>query len=252
MPQLTLRERLKQGETVLGTFQFMRSPMATEALGLAGLDFVIIDQEHGPLSAERSLQMCYAAENGGTCPVVRVRRNDEAEVQRALDIGASGVEIPQIETKADAQDAVNASRFAPLGERGLTPYVRAGKYTGGPQYTEKQNEKVTLIIHIEGTKGVENLDEILSVEGIDVIFIGPYDLSQSLGIPGQVMHESVKEMMKSVCKRASEAGKLVGTFAETPETAQQWIDIGVQYVGYKVDVTILLRQYESLMTKIET
>jgi 4-hydroxy-2-oxoheptanedioate aldolase len=235
----TLRQRLHDGETTIGTFQIMDSPMIAEISGIAGMDFVIIDQEHGPLTAETSLALCAAAERGGASPIVRVRENSEPEIQRALDIGASGVEIPQIETRADAEDAAAAARFDPIGERGLSRYVRAGDYVGGDDYTERQNEETTVIVHIEGEEGVENVGEVAEVEGIDVLFLGPYDLSQSLGIPGQVRDPRVEAKMEEVCERVEGTDAIVGTYADTPEMAEQWIRAGAQYVALYVDCAIL-------------
>lgn len=247
----TLKERLMDGETVIGTFQLIDSPMAAEMTGVAGMDFTILDQEHGPLTAETCAGMTAAAQQGGAEPVIRVRNNSESEIQRALDIGAAGVEIPQIETREDAEAAVNHARFDPLGSRGLSPYVRAGDYTGAGDYTNQQNEETTVIVHIEGEGGVENLDEIMEVDGIDVLFLGPYDMSQSLGIPGQVQDDRVEELMSEVADRAPDAGKVVGTYADDPEMAQKWIDAGVQYVAVSVDGAILTRAFADIVGNIE-
>ncbi|WP_458187052.1 HpcH/HpaI aldolase family protein [Haladaptatus sp. NG-WS-4] len=251
MPTRALRERLLDGETTVGTFQLIDSPMVSEMAGLAGMDFVIVDQEHGPLTAETSVGLCAAAERGGAAPIVRVRENSEAEIQRALDVGAAGVEIPQIETRADAEAAVDHARFDPLGERGLSPYVRAGGYTGRDDYTARQNEETTVIIHIEGERGVDNLDDILAVEGIDVLFLGPYDMSQSLGISGQVRDDRVEDLMQEVCDRAAEEDKVVGTYADDPEMAEQWIDAGAQYVAIHVDGAILTHAFEDIVESVD-
>lgn len=251
MSERTLRERLMDGETVVGTFQILDSPMVAEAAGVAGMDFTILDQEHGPLTAETSAGLCAAAENGGAAPIVRVRNNTESEIQRALDIGAAGVEIPQIETRADAEAAVEHSRFDPVGSRGLSPYVRAGGYTGGADYTDEQNEAVTVIVHIEGERGVQNLDEILAVDGIDVLFLGPYDISQSVGIPGQVRDERVEDLMQEVCDRAADAGKVVGTFADDAEMANRWVEAGAQYVAMSVDGAILTHAFEDVVAGVD-
>jgi 4-hydroxy-2-oxoheptanedioate aldolase len=248
----SLRERLQNGETTIGTFQNIDSPMVSEITGLAGLDFVIIDQEHGPLTAETSVSLCAAAERGGAAPIVRVRENTEGEIQRALDIGAAGVEIPQIETREDAEAAVDAARFSPLGNRGLSPYTRSAGYKGGPSYTDEQNEEVTVIVHIEGERGVENIDEIMAVEGIDVLFLGPYDMSQSIGIPGQVRDERVEELMSEVCERAAETGTVVGTYADDAGMARQWIDAGAQYVAVYLDAPLLLDAYVGVREDIES
>lgn len=240
MARSTFRERLEAGETTVGTFQLMDSPMVSEIIGLAGLDFVILDQEHGPLTAETAVTMCMAAERGGAAPIVRVRSNAAAEIQRALDIGAAGVEIPQIETREDAAVAVDAARFQPLGNRGLNPHVRASGYRGDGAYTATQNEEVTVIVHIEGERGVDNLDEIMAVDGIDVLFLGPYDMSQSIGLPGEIHDERVESMMEDVCERAARADATVGTYAEEPAMARRWIDVGARYVAVYEDAPTLL------------
>lgn len=250
MAERTFRQRLQDGETTIGTFQIIDSPMVSEIVGLSGMDFTIIDQEHGPLTAESSVGMCAAAERGGAAPIVRVRENTEGEIQRALDVGAAGVEIPQIETREDAEAAVEHARFSPLGGRGLSPYTRAAGYNGGPDYTDTQNEEVTVIVHIEGERGVENIEEIMAVEGIDVLFRGPYDMSQSIGIPGQVRDERVESLMDEVCERAGEAGKIVGTFADDPEMARRWIDVGAQYVAVLEDAPILMNALADIRESI--
>ncbi|WP_254271331.1 HpcH/HpaI aldolase family protein [Haloarcula marina] len=251
MDPQSFRERLLDGETVVGTFQLLDSAMAAEMPGVAGMDFTILDQEHGPLTAETTAGMCAAAQRAGAAPIVRVRNNSEAEIQRALDIGAAGVEIPQIETVEDARAAVEHARFDPLGSRGLSQYVRAGGYTGADDYTDRENERRAVIGHIEGERGVENLDGILEVDGIDVLFLGPYDMSQSIGIPGRVRDDRVEALMTEVCDRATEAGKVVGTFADDPAMARQWLDAGVQYVAVGVDGALLTRAFEDIVDAVD-
>lgn len=247
----SLRTRLASGDVVIGSFQSIDSPMVSEIMARAGMDFVLVDQEHGPLSARETMTCCMAAQQAGAASVVRVRENAESEIQRALDVGADAVEIPQVATLEDARAAVAAARFDPIGERGLNPYVRAGGYDGGPEYTNRQNEEVVVIVHIEGEKGVVNLDDILDTAGIDVLFLGPYDLSQSIGIPGQVRDPRVEELMEEVCERAAKAGKVVGTYADDPEMAYRWIDVGAQYVAISVDAPVLLGAYTELVDAFE-
>ncbi|MFA9516443.1 HpcH/HpaI aldolase/citrate lyase family protein [Halopenitus sp. H-Gu1] len=252
MPKTNFRERLLNGETVVGTFQLLDSAMVSEMIGVAGMDYVIYDQEHGPLTAETTLDLAAAAQNRGVAPMVRVRTNSEAEIQRALDIGTAGVQVPQVETREGAERAVEAARYDPIGSRGLSQYVRAGDYWGSETYTDDQNEDVFLMVQVEGERGVENIEEILSVEGLDAVFLGPYDLSQSLGIPGQVTHEKVESLMREVCDRAAEANTVVGAFADTPEIANQWIDAGVQYVTLGVDVGLCTEHLGSLADAVNT
>jgi 4-hydroxy-2-oxoheptanedioate aldolase len=188
-----------------------------------------------------------AAETGGAAPIVRPRTNAPAEIQRALDIGSAGVQVPQVTTHEEAVAARDAARFDPLGERGLSQYVRAGGYTGSENYTQQQNEDTALIVQVEGQRGVDNIKEIVEVEGIDAIFLGPYDLSQSLGIPGQVRHERVEERMTTVCEIAQAADTAVGTFADDPAMAQRWAEVGVQYLMVSVPAAQLRWQLESIV-----
>ena len=234
----------------MGPFQSIASPFLTEIIGHAGYDFTLLDQEHGPLTAADCTSLCAAAENAGLDPVIRVRNNSEGEIQRALDLGAN-VEIPQIETMADAEAAVEASRFDPLGSRGLSPYVRAGDYDGGDDYTARQNDDRAVIVHVEGERAVENAEEILQVDGIDVVFLGPYDLSQSLGIAGQVRDERVESQMERVCNLAEDANAVVGTYADDPEMANRWIDAGVQFLALSVDAPIIRRRFETLRAELD-
>lgn len=248
-----LKRKLQQGEVVLGLFVNCSYPGFVEICGYAGFDFAIIDLEHGPLHPLVAENLCRAADCVGIAPLVRVGKNDSLHIQRALDIGSAGVQVPQIETKADAEACVRSAKYSPLGSRGLSFYTRAGVYTAaGAQITDKLNEESLVVIHVEGIRGVENLAEIVSVPHIDVIFLGPYDLSQSLGIPGQVRDPRVIDLMHQCIDTIRNAGKTVGTFADNPETAKQWIDAGIQYIALGVDVGIFLRACQGLVKAIRT
>lgn len=240
-----LRSRLQNGEIAVGIFSKITDPAVAEISGYAGLDFIIIDLEHGPASIETAQNIIRAAELGGVAPIIRVALNAEDKVLRALDIGAHGVQVPQINSKDQAEKLVEYSRFGPMGERGMCRYVRAAQYTNreAKDYFPSENEKVLVIGHLEGKEGLENIDSILQVDGLDVIFIGPYDLSQSLGIPGQVDSPLLLEKMQNITQKCKQKGKLVGTFVEGYELAQKWIDAGVTYIAFSVDVGLL---YNSL------
>lgn len=253
MRENQLKRKLKRGEAVLGPFVNCAYPAFIEICGLAGFDFAVIDMEHAPLDTLAAEDLCRAADCVGLAPVVRVRKNDAPQIQRALDIGSAGVQVPQIETKEDAEAAVRGAKYSPLGSRGLSFNTRAGLYTAaGTQITDQLNEESLVVIHVEGRRGVENLEEILTVPHIDVIFLGPYDLSQSLGIPGQVRDPRVMELMQSAVRRIRSAGIAAGTFADSPEIAKQWIDAGVQYIGLGVDVAIFLRACEALVKAVRS
>ena len=253
MRENQVKQKLKRGEVVLGPFLNCAYPAFIEICGHAGFDFAIIDMEHGPLHTLVAEDLCRAADCVGLSPVVRVRKNDAPQIQRALDIGSAGVQIPQIETKQDAEAAVQAAKYNPIGSRGLSFNTRAGLYTAaGTQITDKLNEESLVVVHVEGKRGVDNIAEIVSVPHIDVIFLGPYDLSQSLGIPGQVRDSRVIDLMEKSVATIRNAGKVAGTFADNPETAKQWMNVGVQYIGLGVDVAIFLRACEALVKAVRS
>jgi len=247
-----LKKALEEGKTVSGPFLKFTDPAAVEVMGFAGFDFVIIDEEHGPISMQSAQNMIRAAESVNITPVIRVGSNDEALILRALDIGAQGIEIPQINKKSDAIQAVKSVKYSPQGERGMCRYVRAANYSSMDKfkYFKCANRETMIIPHIEGIEGIKNLDEILSVQGIDVIFIGPYDLSQSLGIPGEVNHPLVIEKMQEVVSKCKEKNVAVGTFADDIKTAKSWISLGVQYMAFSVDVGILYETSKNIVDNL--
>jgi 4-hydroxy-2-oxoheptanedioate aldolase len=253
MKKNNLREVLKVGKNVFGPFMKFTDPAAVEIMGFAGFDFVIIDAEHGPISMQNAQNMIRAAETANITPVIRVANNDEALILRALDIGAQGIEIPQINSKSQALKAVRSVKYAPQGERGVCRYVRAANYSSMNkfEYFKSANNETMIIAHIEGVEGINNLDEILSVPGIDVIFIGPYDLSQSLGIPGEVNNPLVTEKMKEVVLKCKENKVSVGTFADDVKTAKFWVSLGVQYMSFSVDVGILCEASKQIVKKLK-
>ncbi len=246
-----LKQKLQQGEVVLGLFINCAYPAFMEICGYAGFDFAVIDLEHGPLNPLVAEDLCRAADCVGLSPIVRVGKNDSVQIQRALDIGSAGIQVPQIETKAEAEGCVRSAKFSPLGSRGLSFYTRAGVYTAaGAQIADQLNQESLVIIQVEGVKGVENLKEIVSVPHIDVIFLGPYDLSQSLGIPGQVQDPRVIDLMHECIGTIRNAGKTVGTFADNPAIAKQWIDAGIGYIALGVDVGLFWQACQGLVKAV--
>ncbi|RPD93373.1 aldolase [Aureibaculum marinum] len=254
MKKNMLKSRLNKGETVCGPFCKIQDPAIVEIAALSGFDFVIIDMEHGPYSIESLQNMIRAAEARDIIPVVRVTENSETLILRTLDVGAKCIQVPQICTKEDADKLVKATKFYPKGERGMCRYVRAAEYTNisAINHFGKANDDITTIIHIEGMEGISNLEEIVQVDGIDVIFLGPYDLSQSCGVPGEVNNPKVVDAMKGAVKIAQKYGKYIGTFTETPEKAKMWRNIGVQYISYAVDVGIIMNSFKQITGQISS
>ena len=253
LPQDTLRQRLREGQFVLGTFLEIASPALVEILGLSGFDFVIIDREHGSIDLESAENLIRAARCSGISPIVRVAENHPVLVRQPLDMGATGVQVPQIGSRESAVRMVRSAMFAPEGERGLQPFARGASYRAVDTATfmANANRDSVLAIHIEGESGAANLEAILEVERIDVIFIGPYDLSQSLGVPGQVGHPKVETRVREIATLARKAGKCVGMFCDNPASVAKWRSAGVTYAALSMDATIFLDACRSLIDQVK-
>ena len=254
MPRIgSLKKRIQAGETVVGPFVIGPSTTLVETLGHAGMDFCIIDTEHGPISQETATDLVIAAQGVNVAAIIRVGENNERLILRALDIGADGVQVPQINVADDGRRVIHAAKYAPLGARGLSIFTRAGDYYAGrgANHTARQNDDTMVVVHIEGRQGLDNLDEIMTVEGIDVLFLGPYDISQSLGVPGEVRHPAVERALQDAAARARAQGRAVGSYARDVEMGRWLKDLGVQYLAVNVDATIYMQACEALATALK-
>jgi 4-hydroxy-2-oxoheptanedioate aldolase len=239
-------------ETVLGLFSKTSDAAFIEAMGYGGFDFVIIDLEHGPNNLQTAQNLIRASEVSGIFPIVRVKEDNYSIIGDVLDIGALGIQVPQVNNAEVAYEVMKRAKFFPMGMRGVCGFVRAANYSSMNkfQYFKDSNETV-VILQLEGKEGLEAIDSIIDVKGIDVVFIGPYDLSQSLGLPGQVDHPTVLEKMKQVNKKCLKKGIAVGTFVDTIENAKRWKALGVSYIAYSVDVGIFLDKCAEVMKSLK-
>jgi 4-hydroxy-2-oxoheptanedioate aldolase len=246
-----LKSIWRQGRPTYGPFVQLNAPGICEILGHAGFDFCIIDMEHGVIDVDMAENMVRASNAAGISPIIRVAFNRPELIGQALDRGASGVHVPHVATLEEAENAVFASKFFPLGGRGVCPFSRSGRYSADKTiYYEKANTETVVILAIEGTEGISNLDRIMQVKGVDVVFVGPYDLSQSLGVPGQVTHQKVIDKVRGICDLSKKAGKAVGVFVETPEAARDWVKQGVLYCCLDVDAAIFLKASQSYINQV--
>lgn len=234
-----LRQRLAAGEVLVGPFMKTLDPAFVEAAGFSGFDFAILDMEHGPVGTENLANLLRAARVVSMAPIVRVPEISAQAIGKALDLGACGVQVPQVSSATEAREAVRLAKFHPAGERGVCRFVRSAGYGSIPRarYFAESNEAL-VVIQLEGSRALDSLDEILLVEGIDVLFVGPYDLSQSLGLPGEVGHPIVTAAVERIAAKAHAAGKVVGTFVDDSAAAARWIAAGIRYISYSVDVGI--------------
>lgn len=225
--QNRMKAKIKAGEPAFGVSITFPAPELAEMVAQAGYDWILIDAEHGSHSITDVYQMVLACELHGVTPIVRPQANDADVILRYMDRGAMGVQVPHVNSAAEAEAAVNAVRFHPEGTRGLG----GGRKLMGmaePDFLKRSNEETLVCVQIEHKEGLDNLDEMLEVDGVDVFFIGPSDLSQSLGYPGQRTHPVVAEAIDTAFNKIHAAGKASGT-PGGPELARSNVERGVLY-----------------------
>lgn len=222
MRKNSLKASLKSGGSAAGVIIPSADEQLVEVLGLAGFPWVFIDCEHGHMSVRECETLVRAAEAVNVTPIVRVPHNEPDVILRHLDTGAQGVVVPQVITVDDVERAIQAARYYPSGQRGLAGTRAASYGLGAPlgEYVQTANEEIMVIALIENARAVENLPQILQVEGLDAITIGPADLSQSLGRPGDRNHPDVEGAITEIINQAVSAGVPVGLNTSTGEDAR--------------------------------
>lgn len=243
-----LREKLMAGDAVLGTFVVVPSPMLVDILGTAGLDFVVIDGEHGAMGFETAQQMVIAAESRNMSAVMRISGVSESETLKALDIGVHCVQIPNVASRKMLERAVGHAKFPPVGNRGFSPFVRAADYThhNGARVSQEANANTLLAIHVEGREAIESIDDILEVEALDIVFLGRYDISKSLGIPGQTDDPRVINVMRTLATKIEHAHKVAGTILTDIDELPALRSMGIRYLTFSVDCEMIRRAYEGV------
>ena len=237
---------------VFGPFSKTCDSALIEITGKAGFDFVIIDLEHGPNSVQTAQSLIRAAQLSGVLPVVRVKEDMPGIIGEVLDIGAGGIQVPQISNASDVRKVIQRAKFAPDGMRGVCRFVRAAGYSSINrfQYFGQANEAL-VIIQLEGREALDNINGILSVKGIDVVFIGPYDLSQALGVTGNVDHPLVVKKMQEIVEMCNASGMKAGTFVDNMENAEKRMRLGVKYISYSVDYGIFYESCKSISERLK-
>lgn len=234
------KEKIAAGQPAFGFWLHFPSPELVEFMGFLGLDYVVIDAEHFAFGRETAQSLVRAAQLTGMTPIARVPKNDQELILGYLETGVLGVIVPHTNTAEDAQAAVRAVKYAPLGKRGAGSMARAANYgltQRPPEYFEEANRQTMVIPLVEEEEGFHNLDEILAVEGLDIIDLGPGDLAMSLGLPGQSNHPRVVEMMEKARAQIRASDKALGATVRTAQAAKKaaaegalWIDFDLKGV----------------------
>jgi len=244
-----LKEKLDTNKPALGTWCVINSPLVVDIIASSGIDFIIIDAEHGAISFETAQQMVIACESRNVSPIMRVGNLEESMILRALDLGIHGIQLPNISTAADAQKLVGFSKYPPIGIRGFSPFTKAGNYDfrNGKLLPVEANKNVLVIANLEGVEGIQNIEAIAKVEFLDVIFIGLFDLSKSMGIPGDVENLLVINELEKAVKVAHSNNKKIGTIAANYRMLKKFKSIGIDYLTYSVDTGIIKESYIAIV-----
>ena len=236
------RQRLQHGEVLLGQMILeLFTPGIGPMLDACGLDFVIFDMEHGRCDLALLSEMIASCRGSNIFPMVRVPDVNFAPLSRALDIGARGVMVPRVETRQQAEDIVSQLKYAPQGRRGVALGIAHDLYrAGNAEFFARANDEIAVILLLETEKAMENLDEIVSVPGVDVAWMGHYDLTVSMGIPAQFDHPRLLTAMDALVASCRKHGVAAGFLPPTPESAVHWIDKGFRAISLGSDIGVFL------------
>ena len=244
-----LKEKFNNNRAAIGTWNIIDSPMVVDVIASSGIDFIVIDAEHGAISYETAQIMIGICESYNVTPIMRVGEINESLILRALDIGIHGVQLPNITTAEDAKQFVQFAKYPPMGIRGFSPYTKAGLYdvAKGKEMPAIANENTLLIANVEGQDGMENLEEIVQIDGINVIFIGLFDMSKSLGIAGDVENPKVIEKLDEAIKIIHKHGKKVGSIASNLRMLELLKGKKIDYLTYSVDTGMIKESYQTMI-----
>lgn len=253
MKKTTCHNQFKQDmlakKQLIGCWAALGSPITTEILGLAGFDWLLLDGEHAVNDVISFVPQLMALKDSVSAPVVRPSWNDQVLIKRLLDIGFYNFLIPYVETAEQAKLAVSYTRYPPEGVRGVSVAHRSNVYGTIPDYFQKINKNICVMVQVETQQAVNNVESIVAVDGVDGIFIGPSDLSASLGHFGNPKHPDVQMAIKKVFNEAKKQSKACGILATIEADARQYIDMGATFVAVGNDLGLLRNSTQSLADK---
>lgn len=242
------KQALKEGKQQYGFWLGFCNPLSAELCGLCGYEWLLIDGEHAPNDLRSIHTQLIAAGNTPSHPVVRLVEGDTALIKQVLDLGAQSLLIPMVETAEQAKSLVAATRYPPNGIRGVgTALARAARWNQVEGYLQNAENELCLLLQIESITAINNLDNILEVDGIDGIFVGPADLAASMGHLGSPAHQDVVNTVESALKKIRKAGKAAGTLVTSKALAKQYETAGAQFIALGVDTLALASSAKSIL-----
>lgn len=248
----TFKKELLSGKTLIGCWCSLASPLSTELMGYAGFDWLLIDGEHAPNELGTIIGQLMALKDSSSAAVVRPQWAEPVIVKRLLDAGVYNFLMPYIESAEEAEAAVRATRYPPQGIRGVAVAHRGNRYGYQPDYFATINDNISLVVQIESRSGVDQVERIAAVEGVDGLFIGPNDLSATLGHFGNAQHPEVQEAILHVVKSAQAHGKASGILAPLESDARRYLELGMRFVAVGADVGLLKSSSHALSARFKS
>lgn len=251
-----LKEAIEKKGSAIGTFLGVTNCPIIECMGYTGMDFLVIDTEHGPYDTMPMSDLIHAASTSGLSPIVRVGDVTHKEIQRAVDNGAEGIIVPCLESVEEFKKVVDLAKYAPIGNRGFIKGRGSGFGNADwadvplPEYMKNANERVLVLPQCETKEALDNIEEIVTLEGLDGIFIGPFDLSIALGIPGEFEHPDFKAAIERIIKVCHDAGKICLIFAMSIEDSRMYLEQGMDAVAYSIDSIMITNAYKNAVNAI--
>jgi len=248
-----LKARLRNKEAVIGCWLNLGSAVTAEIVALAGFDWVLIDLEHGAGGEQDVIAQLQAISATPTAALVRVESHDKRRIHRVLDMGAEGVICPHIDDALQARDAVDGIRYPPHGSRGVAKMVRAtGFGKDFNAYYAQSNDDILGVMQVESPEALLHLDEIAAMDGVDVLFIGPADLSMSLGIFGQFDHPLFVDAVNATVAAAERAGKATGILLFNPDDYARYFELGIRMIACGADATFVAEGSRTMASRLQT
>jgi 4-hydroxy-2-oxoheptanedioate aldolase len=249
LPSNTFKRALRAGKPQIGLWSTLSSNYSVEVIAGAGYDWILLDTEHSPNELENLLTQLQAAAPYPTHAVVRVPWNDMVTIKRVLDIGAQSILIPYVSTPEEAKAAVSYTRYPPQGVRGVAGSTRASRFGRVKDYAKRAHEELCVLVQVENQQGLDNIEAIAAVDGVDGVFIGPADLHASLGYMGEITNPKVMPVIDEAIKRIRKAGKAPGILTPNEEHAKRQLGVGALFVAVGNDIGILARGAEALLAR---
>ncbi len=239
--QMGLKSRLKNRELTIGSWIQIGNTDIAEIMAKAGFDWLVVDMEHSAVSISQAHSLIQVIDLAGCVPLIRLSNNDPTLIKRVMDAGSHGIIVPNVNSPEEAKRAVEATRYPPQGKRGVGLFRAQGYGSDFEKYKNWQKKNTIVIVQIEHIDGVKNLEAILKTEGVDGFIIGPYDLSASLGIPGEFEHPDFKNALGKVNRVSKEINALMGTHVVMPDVSvvKEKIEEGYRFIAYGIDTLFL-------------